>query len=102
MPSVERLKVGASSSRLYGKTEVKSLLILIENIGKNELLNYEKETFKKATIEHIMPQKLSDDWSHISRDDHIEYLHVLGNLTLTLNNTKLSNFGFDKKKKNIT
>ncbi|SMM98618.1 hypothetical protein SPONL_2275 [uncultured Candidatus Thioglobus sp.] len=99
MPNIDQTKVGALSTRLYGKIETKSLLILLENIDKNELLDYEKATLKKATIEHIMPQKLSNEWNHITQEQHSEYLHVLGNLTLTLDNTKLSNLGFDKKKK---
>jgi len=98
IPDVARLRARVSISRLYGKAEIKGLLILLENIDKKELLNYEKETLKKATIEHIMPQTLSDDWGYISKEEHQEYLHVLGNLTLTMDNTKLSNLGFDKKK----
>ena len=76
----------------------KKLLILLENIGKNELLDYEQD-LKKAQIEHIVPQNLgSGQWDVISFEDHEKYLHTLGNLTLTFDNSSLSNKGFSEKK----
>lgn len=79
------------------KKYLKRILILLENIGKNELLNFEKD-LKSSSIEHIMPQTLSPAWSHISNEEHKEYLHTLGNLTLTFDNSELSNLGFNEKK----
>jgi hypothetical protein len=55
-------------------------------------------SLKSATIEHIMPQILSPEWSDIDNEEHKEYLHTLGNLTLTFDNSKLSNLGFNEKK----
>lgn len=58
----------------------------------------------KPTIEHIMPQKLSDEWrEHLvaAGDDptsiHDQLLHTLGNLTLSAYNTELSNSVFERK-----
>jgi hypothetical protein len=58
----------------------------------------------KLTIEHIMPQTLSDEWRAVLRAQGIdpdqvrdELLHTLGNLTLTGYNTKLSNDLFARK-----
>jgi hypothetical protein len=57
----------------------------------------------KITIEHIMPQTLTEEWKTELGDDweniHEECLHILGNLTLTGYNTELSNYTFTEKKK---
>jgi alkylated DNA nucleotide flippase Atl1 len=59
----------------------------------------------KLSIEHILPQTLSDEWQHELRhagEDpdalFIELGHSLGNLTLTAYNGELSNGRFDRKK----
>jgi alkylated DNA nucleotide flippase Atl1 len=56
------------------------------------------------TIEHVMPQTLTDDWrSALAHDGeepddiHAELLHTLGNLTLTAYNGTLSNHPFQRK-----
>ena len=53
------------------------------------------------TIEHVMPQTLSEDWEHElgenSRDTQEKYLHTAGNLTLTGYNPELSNRSFRQK-----
>lgn len=97
-PSQDELRKSVITSDLYtrNKKYLKRLLILLENIGKKELLNYEKD-LTKATIEHIMPQTLSPEWS-VNHEEHGEYLHTLGNLTLTFDNSELSNLGFNEKK----
>ena len=54
------------------------------------------------SIEHIMPQKLTDEWrSELGADAeaiHKEWLHRLGNLTLTAYNSKYSNSSFAEKR----
>ena len=55
------------------------------------------------TIEHIMPQrltakdkqKLGENYQEI----HKKYLHTIGNLRLTANNSKMGNKGFQEKQK---
>ena len=67
----------------------------------------EKVDLSKLTIEHVLPQTISnnaagkswkamlgENWSEI----HEKYVHTLGNLTLTGYNPDLSNSSFDKKK----
>ena len=54
-------------------------------------------------IEHILPQTLNADWKFYlsARDDlsaHEIFLHTLGNLTLTGENSALGNSDFDAKK----
>jgi hypothetical protein len=55
------------------------------------------------TIEHVMPQTLTDDWKAVLgegwEEDHEQYLHTLGNLTLTNYNAELGNATFHDKKK---
>lgn len=60
------------------------------------------------TIEHIFPQgqNIPEDWIKMIADGNKdkakevqdEYVHQIGNLTLTGYNSKLSNFSFDKKR----
>lgn len=99
-PSIDALKKCVINNDLYVRKAKKltKFLILLENIGKNERLDYEND-LNKVQIEHIMPQTLSSRcWSHISTDIHEKYLHTLGNFTLTFDNQKLSNFEFSEKK----
>lgn len=53
------------------------------------------------TVEHIMPQALTDDWRRLlgagADDVHSLYLHTLGNLTLSGYNSPLSNHAFERK-----
>jgi len=55
----------------------------------------------KLTIEHIMPQTLTTEWKAALGTDyqviHSDYLHTLGNLTLTAYNSKYSNHSFMDK-----
>lgn len=56
----------------------------------------------RLTIEHVMPQTLSDKgWQAMLGDDyervHREYLHTLANLTLTGYNSEYSNRPYEKK-----
>jgi len=84
-----------------GDRKVKTKLIL-ETIESS--YNHKEEvSFENLTIEHIMPQTLSEWWQeHLGKewdDTHELYLHTIGNLTLTAYNTELSNDDFITKKK---
>ncbi|MBR4641446.1 MAG: DUF262 domain-containing protein [Selenomonadaceae bacterium] len=64
----------------------------------------ELPAYSEATVEHIMPQKLSGSWKDYltTRNDlqtHERWLHTLGNLTLTAYNSELGNSDFETKKK---
>lgn len=89
-------------ARLYGSGDrvVKTKLIL-ETI-ENSYNHKEEVPFDKLTIEHIMPQTLSEWWQkHLGEewdDIHELYLHTIGNLTLTAYNAELSNDDFITKK----
>lgn len=89
-------------SKLYGNGDraIKTRLILeaIEESYENK----ERIDFDHITVEHIMPQKLTDSWKKSLGDDsetaHELLLHTLGNLTLTKYNSELSNNTFAEKK----
>lgn len=55
-----------------------------------------------VTVEHIMPQKLTNEWrDNLGRDAyevHSQWLHTLGNLTLTGRNPELGTMPFSDKK----
>ena len=56
----------------------------------------------QISIEHVMPQTLTDEWKEMLGSDasevHSKWLHTPGNLTLTGYNSELGNYSFDKKK----
>lgn len=92
-------------TKLYGAgdRQIKTKLIL-ESI--EESYNHKEEvSFDDLTIEHVMPQTLSEWWQeHIGEnweDTHDLYLHTLGNLSLTAYNTELSNDDFPIKQETL-
>jgi len=102
-PKDNEFKLRFKESKLYGGGDriVKTKLIL-ESL---EELHAHKEVvaFENLTIDHIMPQTLSEWWqNHLGEeweDTHGLYLHTLGNLTLTAYNPEMSNDDFGSKKK---
>lgn len=90
-------------SKLYGGGDrsIKTKLIL-ETIEES-FAHREAVPFTNLTIEHVMPQTLSEWWQNYLGDDwEIVYelqLHNIGNLTLTGYNSELSNDDFPSKKK---
>ncbi|WP_288961576.1 DUF4268 domain-containing protein [uncultured Peptoniphilus sp.] len=54
------------------------------------------------SIEHIMPQKLNEDWFEELGDNaeeiHDKWIHKLGNLTITGYNSDMGNSSFEKKR----
>lgn len=80
----------------------KYLLAELENFDNREKIDvYGQLESGELTIEHIMPQTLSEDWKKELGADwkgtHNELLHVIGNLTLTAYNSKFSNKTFQEK-----
>ena len=82
-----------------GDRQIKTKLIL-ETL-EEKFAHKEAVPFENLTIEHIMPQTLSEWWQkHIGTDweeTHDLFLHTIGNLTLTAYNTELSNDNFPTK-----
>lgn len=93
IPSAAEFERALQKANIYGNNALCRFLLLdIENGDGKEILQAEN-----LTIEHIMPQTLSADWSHIRPEEHEEYLHTLGNLSVTGYNSELSNKSFAEK-----
>ena len=97
VPPASEFQRALLESNVYGNNALcRYLLYDIENGDGKEQLN-----FDNLTIEHIMPQTLGADWTHIAPEDHETYLHTLGNLSVTGYNSELSNKSFSDKKEII-
>ncbi|GAA9362562.1 DUF262 and DUF1524 domain-containing protein [Helicobacter pylori] len=75
----------------------KYFLERLENFDTNEPVNTQK-----CTIEHIMPQELTEEWKKDLGENfkaiHDKYLHTIGNLTLTGYNSEYSNKSLQEKR----
>ena len=84
----------------HGNTVDKTKLILEKLEASFE--HHEMINLSSTSIEHIMPQTLTSWWkNHLSENFEAEYeewLHTIGNLTLTGYNSDLSNYDFHAKK----
>ena len=91
---------GFQPRNMYDLDTCNYLLEKLENHERKETVSA-----KDFTIEHIMPQTLSDEWQEELGENwiylHERYLHTIGNLTLTGYNPELSNASF-KEKQEIT
>lgn len=97
IPSIKEFEKALQYTNIYGNTALCRFLLLdIENGDNKEVLQAEN-----LTIEHIMPQNLSSDWGYIRSEEHEEYLHTLGNLSVTGYNSELSNKSFSEKQEII-
>ena len=98
-PGDDEFRKALEERDIYGKRVCFDLLDRLENHGSKELTDT-----TKYSIEHVMPQnqKLAPEWREMLGDDWREvqqqWLHRLGNLTLTGYNSTYSDRPFDKKK----
>ncbi len=97
--------------RFPNNDEFKDCFITIDfyKLQKNRyfferLENFEREErvyTREYTIEHIMPQTLTEEWERDLGENfqeiHDKYLHTIGNLTLTGYNKEYSNKSFQEK-----
>ncbi len=81
---------------IYNFTHKYYLLYTLESFKNQEVV-----PFDSLEIEHIMPQKLTSEWKNELGENsskiYDNYLHTIGNLTLTGYNQKLSNSSFKDK-----
>ncbi len=81
----------------YNLKEKKYFFERLENFDTKEPVNT-----KECTIEHIMPQTLTEEWKRDLGENfqaiHDKYLHTIGNLTLTGYNQDYSNNSFQEKR----
>ena len=100
MPTDKEFKEALIHKPLYSKPICKYVLSAIENSTKEHI------DVTNLTIEHILPQKLNAVvWKKEIGEDYDRvyelYLHTLGNLTITGNNSELGTKPFYEKKKII-
>ena len=84
---------------IYGSRVCQVALERIEeHFGHNE-----PATFTNVSVEHVLPQTLTPEWEQALGDNaiatHSEWLHTIGNLTLTGYNPELSNGEYSEKRK---
>ena len=70
-------------SGVYGSRVCQVILECLEqSYGHHEIVSFEE-----SSIEHVMPQTLTPEWYEMlgadAADIHAEWLHTIGNLTLT-------------------
>lgn len=103
-PPDSHLKQAVLSNEIY-TTKREKLVLVLSTV--NRYLSKGTDGYTSldgdATIEHIMPRVLTDEWRldlGNSIDQDYEYLHTLGNLTLVTQNwnSSLSNARFAKKR----
>ena len=101
-PRDNEFKTKFKETNLYGGGDRKpKTKFILESLEKGY---HHKESINtdNLTIEHIMPQTLSEWWQNYLGEDwqdvHQELLNTIGNLTLTAYNPELSNDDFDTKK----
>ncbi len=90
------------TKELYGRNKTKKkktkyFLERLENFDTKEPVNTQE-----CTIEHIMPKTLDEKWKKDLGQDYeriyTQYLHTIGNLTLTGYNSEYSNRSFQEKR----
>jgi hypothetical protein len=91
---------------LYGSGDRQAKIRFILERIERHLAGKEPPRLETVTIEHVMPQTLTDDWRTQLGDDweaaHALWLHTLGNLTLTGYNSEMSNDDFSAKRQRLT
>lgn len=101
-PDDEEFRSAIKYNNLYGTKAARIVLDGIESyLAGKEVVDLDSG---KITIEHVMPQKISDEWrreagSGFSDEMHVKCVDTLGNLTLTGFNSELGNAPFSEKKK---
>jgi uncharacterized protein with ParB-like and HNH nuclease domain len=99
-PSDEEFSSSLVTERIYPRRRIaRYMLVALEE----SLEHKEPVDTTTATIEHIMPQTLTQEWADVLGSNHIvvhdKWLDTIGNLTLTGYNSELGNSSFDDKKK---
>ena len=103
LPDDKMFVAALKQNNLYRKNALcKYLLVSIENQGKEKLVTDD------LSIEHILPQNknLSTAWQKmlgegVWKEVQEQYVHTLGNLTLTGYNSELGDLPFTEKKKKL-
>lgn len=97
--------IGSKPFYITGRGQQKKLVLrrLEEAFGSKE-----KVDLSSTSIEHVLPQHLTEHWRQQlaadgadPRETHTALVHTLGNLTLTGYNSELGDLPFDKKRERL-
>lgn len=104
-PTDEEFKTAWSNKSIYEMKHQSCVYVLerFENMGTRETRDfYEHIDQNDYSIEHIMPQTLTDDWKEKLGENYEEiynfWCHKLANLTFTAYNSQYSNLPFSEKR----
>lgn len=96
-PDDEEFRTDFTSRDAYNLKNIKFILLRLENKDNNE-----KVDIVTLSIEHFMPQTLTNSWKvklgEKYQNIHDRFLHNIGNLSLSGDNTQLGNKSFEDKK----
>ena len=88
--------------KLYGSGDQALKTKLILETFESSYGHKEETSLSALTLEHLMPQTLTQSWKNALGKDwqevHELYLHTAGNLTLTGYNPELSNYDWSRKR----
>lgn len=104
LPNDRELSAGLKTMNFYNGLSKYSKMILgkIEENNTKVAVDFRN---RKVTIEHIMPQKIEDNWKEELGENydeiHKKYLHNIGNLILTEFNSEIGNKPFEEKKRKL-
>jgi hypothetical protein len=101
-PNDKEFREGLVTYELYEGSRSEQRRLIIETF-EQDYEHKEPAELRGLTVEHIMPQDLTDEWRATLGPDanaiHARLLHTLGNLTLTGYNPELSNRPFSEKRR---
>ena len=101
-PSDDEFRSKFKEVHLYNTSRLNQTRLVLESLEASFGHQEPPELNDNITIEHIMPQTLSDEWQRDlgpnATDIHGQWLHTIGNLTLTGYNAELSNKPFAEKR----
>ena len=104
-PTDDQIRLAVRTRNFYFAGRAAQRMLILERLEQS-FDTKEPVDLKAArpTIEHVMPQTLTDEWRQHLVDHgedptavHAQLLHTLGNLTLSAYNSELSNNVFDRK-----
>lgn len=103
-PNDEEFAKGLLTYPLYEGSRAEQRRLVIETF-ETDRQHKEPAELHGLTVEHIMPQQLTDEWREVLGENadatHKNLVHTLGNLTLTGYNSELSNKPFREKRVNF-
>ena len=103
-PQEKDFRTAIINKKIYNNGDARRIKFILDRLENSVKRDTKEKSFipsRNLTIEHIMPQKLTEKWHESlenSSDTSCKWLHTLGNLTLTADNSRLSNRIFKEKK----